>query len=67
MEHFLLAVFLIFGHAHIFFSFIVVCTILKCYITHDAHLIMYKKVIGRFSESKKERIYYSFQCFFLGC
>jgi hypothetical protein len=29
-----------FGQARVFFSFIVACTCLKCYITNDVHLIM---------------------------
>jgi hypothetical protein len=44
-----------FGHAHIFFSFIMVCTHLKCYITSDVHLIMWKEMIERIKGSKKER------------
>jgi hypothetical protein len=33
--------FFMFGHAHIFFFFIVVCIHLTCYTTSDVHLIIY--------------------------
>jgi hypothetical protein len=36
--------FCMFGHAHIFLSFIGVCTHLRCYITIDVHLIMRKEI-----------------------
>ncbi len=39
MEHFCHE-FSMFGHAHIFISFIVICTHLRCYITSDVHLMM---------------------------
>jgi len=45
---------------NIFFSFIVVCTQLRCYITSDVHFIMealYEK--KRFSESKKKDVLFS--------
>jgi hypothetical protein len=32
--------FLMFGHAHIFFSFIVICTHLRCYITIDVYVTL---------------------------
>jgi hypothetical protein len=55
--------FLIFGHAHIFFPFIVVCTHLRCYITSNIHFIMRKEMIQRFSEPKEDRCNILFNVF----
>jgi hypothetical protein len=58
--------FYIFGYEH-FFSFIVVCTHLKCYTISDVHLIMCafcEKKIDKISELNDKKMYYSFQCSF---
>jgi len=57
MDNFLSWVFLMFRHAPIFFSFIVVCTHLRCYITSDVHLIMCalcEKNDWKYNEPKNE-------------
>jgi hypothetical protein len=38
---------------HIFFSFIMVCSHLKCYTTHGIRLIMWKETIERINEPNK--------------
>jgi hypothetical protein len=57
-----------FGHAHIFFSFIVACTHLKCYITNDVHLIMCalceKKILKDLMNQKRKGVMIS-SMFFL--
>jgi len=57
-----------FGHAHIFFSFIMVCTHLKCYITSDVHLIIYalceKKWLKELEDKKRKDVIFS-SIFFL--
>jgi hypothetical protein len=60
MEHglswvFYFLFFFLFGHADIFLSFIVVCTHLKCYITSDAHFIMWKEITQRIFSLKNEK------------
>jgi hypothetical protein len=57
-----------FRHAHIFLSFIVVCTHLRCYITSDVHLIMQKEITQRICVLKMKNVLFSsmfFQCIFL--
>jgi len=44
-----------FRRAHIFLSFIVVCTHLRCYITRDVHLIMQKEITQRICVLKNEK------------
>jgi hypothetical protein len=57
--------FSMFGHAHIFSSFILVCIHLKCYITNDVHFIMCalceKKWLKKWVDQKK-KMHYFFQC-----
>jgi hypothetical protein len=47
--------FCLFRHAHIFLSFIVVCTHLRCYITIDVHLIMRKEITQRIFALKNKK------------
>jgi hypothetical protein len=39
----------------IIFSFIMVCTHLKCYTTSDVHIIMWKKTIEKIKGPKNKR------------
>jgi hypothetical protein len=52
--------FLMFGHAHIFSSFIVICTHLKCYTTSDVQLITCalceKKKLKKLMDQKMKKI-----------
>jgi len=43
-----------FFHIHNFFSFIMVCTHLKCYTTSDVYIIMWKKTIEKFNGPKNK-------------
>ncbi len=60
-----------FGHTHIFFSFIVICIHLRCYITNGFHFIMYalgekKQLKYLVNQKKKDMMFFSmfFLCFF---
>jgi hypothetical protein len=57
-----------FGHAHIFSSFIVICTHLKCYTTSDVQLITCalceKKILKEAVDKKMKNILFS-SIFFL--
>ncbi len=57
-----------FKHAHIFFSFIVVCIHLKCYTTNDVHFIIdalcEKRNLQKIVDQKKKDVLF-FSIFFL--
>jgi hypothetical protein len=60
--------FLMFGHAHIFLFFIVVCIHLRCYTTSDVHLVkcvLYEKKQLKISLKQKMKVIIFSSMFFL--